>query len=412
MMAPPRIVVTGVGAVTAVGLNTADFWSALTAGRSGVTSITRFDASTYPSKLAAEINGFDPLKYMDVKLAERTGPYTQWAIASTVMAMEMAGLDMQKERSERVGTVIATTGDVHKIGDETDVLKARGPRRIDPLFMNRISAHMAPVQVGKFIGARGPNTSINSACASGSDAIGMAFNHMRLGRADVMVAGGTDTLVSPICVATMGLLGALSRDAEPGKAPRPFDKDRNGMVVGEGAGMLVLETLEHARARGARILCEMAGAGWSYDARNDTAPDPEGEALAMKAALDDAGMKPEEIDYINAHGTGTRLNDASETRALKLVLGGHAYRIPVSSNKSMIGHLGAGAGGVEAVASVLTMVNGVIPPTINYVTPDPECDLDYVPNVARKAEVTGIMSNSFGMGGQNCAIIFRRFTGA
>jgi len=411
-MALPRIVVTGVGAVTAIGLNTSDFWSALVAGKPGVAPITRFDASAYPSKLAAEIKGFDPLKYMDIKLAERTGTYTQWAIASTVMAMEMAGLDMQKEKSERVGTVVAATGDVHKIGDETDVLKARGPRRIDPLFMNRISAHMAPVQVGKFIGARGPNSSINSACASGSDAIGQAFNHIRLGRADVILSGGTDTLVSPICVATMGLLGALSRDAESSKEPKPFDKDRNGMVAGEGAGMLVLETLEHARARGAKILCELAGAGWSYDARNDTAPDPEGEALAIKAALDDAGMRPEEIDYVNAHGTGTKLNDASETKALKLVLGDHAYKIPVSSNKSMVGHLGAGAGGVEAVASVLTMVNGVIPPTINYATPDPECDLDYVPNTARKAEVTGIMSTSFGMGGQNCAIVFRHFTGA
>jgi 3-oxoacyl-[acyl-carrier-protein] synthase II len=325
------------------------------------------------------------------------------------MAAVMAGLDMQKEKTERVGTVVATTGDVHRIGDETEVLKTRGPRRIAPLFMSRISAHMAPVQVAKFFGARGPNSSINSACASGSDAIGLAFNHMRLGRADVMLAGGTDTLVSPIAVATMGLLGALTRDPEPGRAPRPFDKDRNGMVSGEGAGMLILETLEHARARGAKILCELAGAGWSYDARNDTAPDPEGQAIAIKAALDDAGMRPEEIDYVNAHGTGTKLNDASETKALKMVLGQHAYKVPISSNKSMIGHLGAGAGAAEAVAAVLTMMNGVIPATINYATPDPECDLDYVPNTARKAEVTAILSNSFGMGGQNCAIVLRRF---
>jgi 3-oxoacyl-[acyl-carrier-protein] synthase II len=408
-MATSRVVVTGVGAVTPIGLNSEEFWAGLSAGKSGVGLITRWDASVYPAKLAAEIKGFDPLAYMDVKTAERTGRFTHHAIAATIQALRMAGLDIKQTNTERVGVVIATTGEVYSIGEATEVMKAKGPRRIDPLFINRIAAHMAPVQVARFIGAKGPNSSINSACASGSDALGTALNRMRLGHADVMLAGATDTVIAPLAIATMGLLGALCKDTTPERAPRPFDKERNGFVTGEGAGMLVLETYEHAMRRGAKPVAELAGVGWSFDAHNDVAPDAEGEAICMRAALRDAGMSPDEIDYINAHGTGTRLNDASETKAVKLVFGERAYKIPMSSTKSMIGHLACGAGGVEAVATVLTIMNGVIPPTINYRTPDPECDLDYVPNIARKQQVSAALSNNFGLGGQDCAIVIKRF---
>jgi 3-oxoacyl-[acyl-carrier-protein] synthase II len=268
---------------------------------------------------------------------------------------------------------------------------------------------MAPVQVGHILGVRGPNSSINSACASGNDALGMALNFLRLGHADVMLAGGTDSIIAPIPIALMGLLGALSKETDPTKASRPFDLNRSGFVAGEGAGILVLETYEHAKKRDAPILAELAGAGWSFDAYDVTAPDPEGEALAMKAALKDAGVSPQEVDYINAHGTATKLNDVSETEAIKTVFGERAYHIPISSNKSMIGHLSAAAGAVESVAAVLTINKGIIPPTINYETPDPDCDLDYVPNRAREAQVNVCLSNSFGLGGQNCCLVFKRF---
>ena len=408
-MALPRVVITGVGAVTPIGLTASEFWQNLVAGKPGTGFITRFDASAYPARLAAEVKGFDALKYMDLKTVERNGRFTHYAIASTLMALEMAKLDVRQEKTDRVGVVIATAGEVYLIGDYAEVLKAKGPRRMDPLFINRISAHMGPVQVAKFIGARGPNSSVNSACAGGSDAIGTALNRIRLGHADVILAGGADTIIAPVAIASMALVGALSKDPTPERAPRPFDRERNGFVTGEGAGMLVLETYEHARGRGATILAELAGAGWSNDAKDDTAPDAEGQALAMKQALADAGMRPDEIDYVNAHGTGTRLNDSAETAAIKLVLGERAYKVLVSSNKSMIGHLASGAGAVEAVATVLTIMNGTVPPTINYRTPDPECDLDYVPNVARKHDVRAALSNSFGLGGQNCSILIKRF---
>jgi 3-oxoacyl-[acyl-carrier-protein] synthase II len=407
-MAPPRVVVTGLGVVTPIGLTVADFWANLVSGRSGVRTVTRFDTARYPYKLAAEVDGFDPLRYLDAKTVSRTSRYSQMAIAAASMAAEMANLDMKKVRPERVGVVVATLGQVRAIHELAVSLEKPVPTRIDPLFLHKTGPNMAAVQVGRHLGARGPNSSVNSACASGSDAIGAAFNLIRLGQADVMIAGGADDTVGPISILTMGIIGTVSKAAEPGTAPKPFDLNRDGIVVGEGAGMLVLETEDHARRRGATVLAELAGAGWSFDAYNEVAPDPEGEALAIRAALGSAGLRPEDIQYVNAHGTGTRLNDAAETRAIKLALGDHARKVAVSSNKSVMGHLSCGAGAVEAAASVLTIVNGVIPPTINYRTPDPECDLDYVPNTARKAPIDTVLKNSFGLGGQNCCLVFRR----
>jgi 3-oxoacyl-[acyl-carrier-protein] synthase II len=402
------VVVTGLGAITPLGLTVEDFWQGLVQGKSAVGQITVFDASLFPVKIAAEVKGFDPANYMDLKRVDRTSRCTHFGMAAAKMAMKSANLDMSRENPERVGIVIATSGMLGLLTDHAEIIKTR-PMRVDPLLINKIAPSMVPCQIGLEIGAKGPNTSINSACASGSDALGTALNHMRLGHADVMIAGGSETTISQVAISSLGRVGALSREKNPQKASRPFDLKRDGFVYGEGAGILLLETLEHAQKRGVPILAELAGAGWSYDAYNDTAPDAEQQAVAMKMALKDAGILPEDIDYINAHGTSTKLNDAAETKAIKMVFGKRAYQIPISSNKSMIGHLACAAGSVEAVASVMTIKTGNIPPTINYETPDPDCDLDYVPNKARHQRVDTCLSNSFGMGGQNCCVVIRKF---
>jgi len=404
-----RVVVTGLGAITPLGLSAEEYWQGLINGRSGVGPITLFDASGYPVSVAAEVKDFDPEKYMSLKRVDRTSRCIQLAIAATKMAIESARLDMAQEKPERVGVIIATSGMMSIIADEGEVLRKRGPMRIDPLCITKTAPSMVTAQVGLEIGAKGPNTSLNSACASGSDALGTAFNHLRLGYVDVIIAGGAEAGVNPISIASTARVGALSKEPDPGRASRPFDLNRDGFVFGEGAGILVLETLDHAQKRNAPILAELAGAGWSFDAYSETAPDAETQAIAMRVALQDAHVTPEDIDYINAHGTSTRLNDVAETRAIKMVFGDRAYKIPVSSNKSMIGHLACAAGAAEAVAAVMTVREGIIPPTINYETPDPECDLDYVPNQARRQTVNVCLSNSFGMGGQNCCLIFRRF---
>jgi len=405
-----RVVITGLGAITPLGLTVEDYWQGLINGKSGIGLITLFDTSRYPVKVAAEVKGFEPTDYMHIKRADRTTRCTQFAIAASKMAMESAGLDMSREKAERVGMVIATTGAITLIAEQGNVLRERGPMRIDPLLISKIAPSMVPTQVGLEIGAKGPNTSLNSACASGSDALGTALNHLQLGHADVMISGGAEAQVNPIAIACTGRVGALSRNPEPQKACRPFDLNRDGFVFGDGAGILVLETYEHACERGATILAELAGAGWSFDAYNETAPDAEQQATAMRMAIKDAGISPDEVDYINAHGTATKLNDAAETEAIKMVFGERAYKIPVSSNKSMIGHIACAAGAVEAVAAVMTIKDAIIPPTMNYETPDPECDLDYVPNKARRQQVNTCLSNSFGMGGQNCSIIIRKFS--
>lgn len=406
----PRIVITGLGAITPLGLNVEEYWEGLVNGQSGFGPITLFDASAYPSKVAAEVKNFDPEKYMPIKRVDRTSRCIQFAIAATKMAIESARLDMLQEKPEKVGVIIATSGMMSIIADEGEVLRKKGPMRIDPLSITKTAPSMVTAQVGLEIGAKGPNTSLNSACASGSDALGIALSHLRLGHADIIVAGGAEANVSPIAIASTGRVGALSRETDPNKASRPFDLNRDGFVFGEGAGIMVLETLEHAQGRKAPILAELAGAGWSFDAYNETAPDAETQAIAMRMVLQDAGVTPEDIDHINAHGTSTRLNDAAETKAIKMVFGERAYKIPVSSNKSMIGHLACAAGAAEAVAAVMTVREGIIPPTIHYETPDPECDLDYVPNKARRQAVNVCLSNSFGMGGQNCSLIIKRFS--
>ena len=404
-----RVVITGLGAITPLGLTAEEHWQGLINGRSGFGHITRFDASTFPVSVAAEVRNFDPEKYMSLKRVDRTSRCIQFAIAAAKMALESACMDMSKEKPEKVGVIIATSGTMDKIADEGELIRKKGPMRIDPLSITKTAPSMVTAHVGLEIGAKGPNTSLNSACASGSDALGIAFNHLRLGHADVIVAGGSEANVNPISIASTARVGALSREPDPDKASRPFDLNRDGFVFGEGAALLIMETLEHARKRDAQIMAELAGAGWSFDAYNETAPDAETQSIAMRMALEDAGVTIEEIDHINAHGTSTRLNDVAETKAIKMVFGDRAYKIPVSSNKSMIGHLACAAGSIEAIAAVMTIRDGIIPPTIHYETPDPECDLDYVPNKARRQPVNICLSNSFGMGGQNCSLIIKRF---
>ena len=403
-----RVVITGMGAITPLGLTVDQYWQGLVNGQSAIGPITRFDTSRYPVKVAAEVKGFEPTDYMDIKRADRTSLCTQYAVAATKMALAAAQLDMAQEKLERAGVVIATSGAIDLLLDQGEVLRNRGPMRIDPLLISKVAPSMVSAIVGLEFGLKGPNSSLNSACASGNDALGTALNLLRMGHADLMFAGGAETQVNPIAIAITGLVGALSREPDPKKACRPFDLNRSGMVYGEGAAILVLETLEHAQQRGAPILAELAGAGWSFDAFNETAPDADQEAVAMRMALSDAGVSLEEVDYVNAHGTSTKFNDATETKALKLLFGERACKVPISSNKSMIGHLACAAGAVEAIAAVMTLKEGIIPPTINYETPDPECDLDYVPNAARRQTVNVCLSNSFGMGGQNCCTVMKR----
>ena len=408
-----RVVITGIGAVTPVGNDAETFWRNILAGKSGITRITHFDPSRHAVQVAGEIKGFDPLEVMDHKTARRSGRFAQIALKAAKEALVSARLEPDAELATEMGVVLASTGGVFEMGRQETIIDERGPNRVDPLLIPRLGPHMSAGRVGRQLGLRGPNTSINSACASATDALGHAFNMIRSGSADVLLAGGTEAIITPVAVATMGLMGALSKgyNDTPEKASRPFDAKRDGFVLGEGAGVLVLESEEHALERGATILAEYIGQGWSFDAADDAAPDAEGQSLALKRALQTAEVAPEEIDWINAHGTGTPYNDKSETAAIKLAFGEAAYDVPVSSIKSMVGHSAAAAGGVEAVASVLAIRDNKIPPTINYEFPDPECDLDYVPNALREAKVDTVLSSSFGMGGQNATLIFRRWAG-
>jgi 3-oxoacyl-[acyl-carrier-protein] synthase II len=403
-----KVVITGMGAVTPIGLNVEEFWRGLAEGKNGIGPITEFDVSKFPVKIIGEVKGFNPEKYMTLKRIDRTSRPTHFALAAAKMAIESSKLDLAIENKERIGVTIGTGGMPSLLIEQAEPFKNKGPNRIDPLIASKISPHILGVHLGMELGFRGPNSTVNSACASGSDSIGIAMDHIRMGRADVMITGGSDATVNPITLATMNIVGALTKNTDPETACRPFDLNRNGFVFGEGSGILVLESYEHARERGAAILAEIAGAGWSFDAYNETAPYAETQALAMKRAIEDAGVSPDEVDYINAHGTSTKLNDSTETMAIKIVFGQRAYQIPISSNKSMIGHLVSGAGSVEAIATVLTIMHSLIPPTIHYQTPDPECDLDYVPNKARSQKVNVCLSNSFGLGGQNCCLIIKR----
>jgi 3-oxoacyl-[acyl-carrier-protein] synthase II len=402
-----RVVVTGMGVICPIGLNLKEFWTNLVAGKSGINTITCFDASNYAVKVAGEVRNFDPTEHMDLKTAQRTRRGVHFAIPATKEAVANARLDMTQEPPERVGVISSNMLEHKFIAEGWGSLK--GGRRADPLFFTKASPSVVSLQLGMLLRARGPNTSVNSLCASGTDAIGTALNFIRLDYADVMIAAASDASLDEMTISALSVLGALTKEPDPDKASRPFDLNRSGFVYGEGCGVLVLESLEHARKRGAPILAEVGGVGWIFDAYDATAPNPETEALAMKNALKDAGVSLEEVDYINAHGTSTRLNDASETKAIKLVFGDRAYQIPISSNKSMFGHMITAGGAVESIGAILTINNSIIPPTIHYETPDPDCDLDYVPNVAREAEIDICLKDSFGLGGQNCCLVLKKY---
>jgi 3-oxoacyl-[acyl-carrier-protein] synthase II len=404
-----RVVVTGLGAVTPIGNDVASFWAGLRTGQNGIHRVTLCDPDPLPVQIAGEVKDWDPELYLERKTARRTGRFAQFAHAAATQALEDGGVTLDGLHDD-IGVVMATSGGAFDMGAPWTEMQTKGANRADPFVITREGQHMGAARVGRELGLRGPNTTINTACASGTDALGHALNLIRLGQARSLLAGGAEAIVTPLALASMGRMGALSHNnADPEHASRPFDANRDGFVLGEGAGVLLLESEESALARGARIYCELAGVGWSFDATDDTAPDAEGQSFAMLRALADAELKPEDVDYINCHGTSTPYNDRTETAAIKLALGEHAKLIPVSSTKSMTGHLAAGAGGIEAVASILTLHHGCIPPTINYVTPDPQCDLDVVPNEARVALLNVVMSNSFGLGGQNAAAIFRRY---
>ncbi len=408
-----RVVVTGIGLVTPVGIGVKESWEAICAGKSGIDVVTKFDASEYPSKIAGEIKGFKPEEFIARKQIKRMDLFIQYALAATRMAIEDSKLKIDDELSERSGAIIGVgLGGLPYIEHYHKVLLERGPGKVSPFFVPMIITNMAAGQVAIEFNLSGVNLCTTSACASGAHAIGEGYNYIKSGRADVMVVGGAEATIAPLCFAGFCAMKALStRNDDPQKASRPFDNERDGFVVGEGAGILILEELNHALERGAPIYAEMVGYGASCDAYHITAPDQEGKGtvLCMKNALNDAGIQPEEVDYINAHGTSTKLNDICETKAVKKVFKEYAYKIPISSTKSMTGHLLGGAGGIEAVFTVLTIQTGIIPPTINYEHPDPECDLDYVPNQARKANVNIAMSNSFGFGGTNATLVFKKF---
>ncbi|MBD3367688.1 MAG: beta-ketoacyl-ACP synthase II [Candidatus Eisenbacteria bacterium] len=412
-MSPRRVVVTGMGALTPLGLDVQSFWDGLVAGRSGCAEISSFDASGFPVRIACELPGFDPEEYIEKRDIRKMDPVTRYAMAAAQMAWKEAGFDDGAIAPERAGVVIGTgVGGIQTLENQHTVLMEKGPRRISPFFIPMLIADMPSGQVSIHLGLKGPNYATVSACASGAHAIGAAYHAVRDGDAEVMVTGGTEAAVCPLSLGGFANMKAISaRNDEPEKASRPFDRDRDGFVLGEGAGIVVLEELDHAKARGARIFAEMVGFGATGDAYHMTAPAPEGEGMAraMSAALAAGGLDPSDVQYINAHGTSTPPNDKLETAAIRTVFGDHAERLAVSSTKSMTGHLLGAAGGIEFVATVLTLEKKIVPPTINYETPDPECDLDYVPNQAREAEVTCALTNSFGFGGHNAVIALRRF---
>lgn len=406
-----RVVVTGMGVVTALGSDLDTLWRSLMEGRSGISQIEAFDTTDYPTKIAASVKDFNPEDYIDKKEARRMDRFVQFGIAASKKAVDDAKLDMDQTNRDRVGVIVGSgIGGLGTWEEQHRTLLEKGVKRVSPFFIPMMIANMASGHISMMIGARGPNTAAVSACATGTHSIGDAFKIIQRGDADVMICGGAEATIRPIGMAGFCAMRAMStRNDEPERASRPFDVDRDGFVMGEGAGVLVLESLEHALQRGARIYAEVTGYGMSADAHHITEPDPEGPALCMTRAIQDAGFQPEQIDYINAHGTSTPVGDRSETRAIKAALGDHARNVAISSTKSMTGHLLGAAGGVEAIICALTLQHGMIPPTINLENQDPECDLDYVPNVPRKADVRTAMSNSFGFGGHNATVVLTKF---
>jgi 3-oxoacyl-[acyl-carrier-protein] synthase II len=408
-----RVVVTGLGAITPIGNNVPEFWSKLLEGVSGAGPITHFDTEKHKTKFACEVKNFDPQAFFSVKEARKFDPFVLFAVAATDEAIRDSGVDLEKIDREEFGVIVGSgIGGIHAIEEQHTILMNQGPGRVSPFLIPRLICNMAPGQISIRFGLKGPSNCPVTACATGTHAIGDAFKIIQRGQAVLMAAGGTEAAISPLGVAGFENMKALSsRNDSPLTASRPFDKERDGFVMGEGAGVLILEQYEHAVARGARIYAEIVGYGLTTDAHHMTAPAPEGEGAgrSMKMALKDAGLALTDVDHINAHGTSTPMNDKNETAAIRNLFGDHAPKISVASNKSMIGHLLGAAGGVEAIASVLAIRDSVIPPTINQTSPDPECDLDYTPNVKRERPVRVAMSNSLGFGGHNTTIVFRKF---
>lgn len=413
MVLEQRVVVTGMGVVSALGNDVQSFWNNLLAGKSGVSYIEAFDTTEYPTKIAAEVKNFNPEEFgIDKKEARRMDRFVQFALAASLNALKDSGLEIGGNvEADRIGVSVGSgIGGLATWEDQHTILMEKGPRRVSPFFIPMMIANMASGQISIMTGAKGPNTTTVTACATGTHSIGDSFKMIQRGDADVMICGGAEATIRPIAMAGFSNMRAMStRNDEPEKASRPFDVDRDGFVMGEGAGVLVLETLEHARQRGAHIYAEVIGYGMSGDAHHMTEPDPDGAARCMQRALKDANVDPQEIGYINAHGTSTPVGDKSETSAIKMTFGDHAHKLAVSSTKSMTGHMLGAAGGVEAVILGLSLQNGILPPTINLDHQDPECDLDYVPNEPRKADVKVALSNSFGFGGHNATIIMRKY---
>ena len=411
---PRRVAITGASLLTPVGNDLTSAWQALTEGRNGIGHITKFDTTEHKTTIAAEVKNFDPTEYMDKKSAKRFDLFIQYAVAAGRMALADSGLTITDELAGKIGCSMGCgLGGLSTIESNHEIMLNRGPDRVSPFFVPMMIGNMGPGQVAIELGLKGPNFMVSTACAAGTHALGWAFQQIRDNGYTAMFAGGAEAVITPLAVSGFSALKALStRNDEPARASRPFDKDRDGFVIGEGAGLMVLEEWEHAVARGARIYAEVVGFGASGDAYHMTAPpdDGAGAVLAMRAALEDAaacGITPDDIGYINAHGTSTGLNDVIETRAIKTVFGEQARKLAISSTKSMTGHLLGAAGGVEAVISAMALHDGILPPTINYETPDPDCDLDYVPNVARKVKVKAAMSNSFGFGGTNGCLVLK-----
>ncbi|MBI4574199.1 MAG: beta-ketoacyl-ACP synthase II [candidate division NC10 bacterium] len=406
-----RVVVTGMGAVAPNGIGIESFWRNIIHGVSGIAPITRFDASRHDTQIAGEVKGFDPLQWIEKKEARKMDRFIHYAIAAAQMAYDDSGLKVTDENRERIGVFVGTgMGGIPALEESHRILMEKGPGRISAFFIPSIITNLGSGQISMRFGMKGPNSCVCTACATGNHAIGDSFRIIQRGDADVMLAGGSEAVITPLTIGGFCSMKALStRNAEPTRASRPLDKERDGFVMGEGAGLMVLESLDHARRRGARIYAELVGYGMSADAHHITQPAPDGAIRSMRLALQDAKVTPSQVAYINAHGTSTPAGDANETMAVKAVFNEHAPCLAVSSTKSMTGHLLGAAGGIESVITVLTITHGIIPPTINYETPDPECDLDYVPNTARQAEVRYALTNSFGFGGTNATLLFRKF---
>ena len=410
-----RVVITGLGVLSPVGIGKEAYWKALLRGQSGIDRLTRFDSSLYDSKIAGEVKDFVPEQFLDRKEIRRTDRFAQFGVAAAKLAVGDAALELGEEDPENIGVVIGSgIGGIETLCEQHSVLLSKGPNRISPFFIPMIISNMAAGQIAICLGPKGPNFTVVTACASGANAIGEAYLMLRRGAAEVILAGGTETPIVPVAMAGFCSMKAMSTsNDEPQRASRPFDKNRDGFVISEGAGVLVLETLGHASARGARVYGEVAGYGCTADGYHISGQEPEGTvaARAIRIALEDAGISPDRVDYINAHGTSTELNDKIETMAIKKVFGDHAYKVPVSSIKSMIGHSLGAAGALEAIACALSVSTDWVPPTINYEQPDPECDLDYVPNQARQCPVRVAVSNSFGFGGHNAVLVIKKFEG-